>query len=408
MYKDAKISELMAIKIKDSVADTAEFDKMKEKNRFVSRPILSSKITDILNRTEAIGVYSIVYGANGAGKSTIVDSAIQGRRGVLKIEITSGSTVAGIMSELAKKTGTTKLDPQIADFRNALAISVGKEGILPTIIFEIEQSKGEEQRGAIQEVRSFAKQMCVVCNIILVLSEANAALQFGKDRRREEFIFVGDLSESEARDCLKALKVELPAADLKDLFDKVGTNPAALNRVKHLVKHEIDNVGTNPAALDRVKILVNPEGISLKELMALELSEAKEDLVAFPHQRVLRALKENPEGVSPDYFNRMKSEGVDLSVPKDVAVAMKVSNALTYRMDLQRYVIISRCHEVALESYEPAVPLPPIDLENQLKELKSQLRNEIKINQLQYIGLTLGLGLGLGWLGLGWLGLIKK
>lgn len=138
MFKDtSKISDRLAPKIKESIADTRVFDNMEKKGKFVCRPMLSLQIADILNRKEATGIYIVLYGANGVGKSTIVDSAIQGRRGVLRIKITPASTVVGIMNDVAKMTDTTKLNPQFNDLIDAMIIAGGTDGTVPTIIFDI-------------------------------------------------------------------------------------------------------------------------------------------------------------------------------------------------------------------------------------------------------------------------------
>jgi hypothetical protein len=46
----------------------------------------------------------------------------------------------------------------------------------------------------------------------------------------------------------------------------------------------------------------------------------------------------------------MKNKGVNLSNPRAVAVAMRDSNALTYRIELTKYVMLSRSYEVALRT----------------------------------------------------------
>lgn len=47
-------------------------------------------------------------------------------------------------------------------------------------------------------------------------------------------------------------------------------------------------------------------------------------------------LKENLYGVSPKYFNNLKNEGVDLSKPRAVGLALKDSNAIVYFYRLKR------------------------------------------------------------------------
>ena len=49
------------------------------------------------------------------------------------------------------------------------------------------------------------------------------------------------------------------------------------------------------------------------------LFDARQELVAFQHQQILKALKDHPEGVHPEDFNKLKYEGVDLSNPKAVS-----------------------------------------------------------------------------------------
>ena len=47
----------------------------------------------------------------------------------------------------------------------------------------------------IQEIRSLAKELSSVCSVILVLSEANAALEFSRGVYRETFIFVDEFAD---------------------------------------------------------------------------------------------------------------------------------------------------------------------------------------------------------------------
>jgi hypothetical protein len=72
-------------------------------------------------------------------------------------------------------------------------------------------------------------------------------------------------------------------------------------------------------------------------------------------QPILKALKKNPEGVSPEYFGKEEYKGIDLSNPVAVGTAMKGSNAILYDMEERRYKLISQAHKVALRSYEPIV-----------------------------------------------------
>ena len=53
------------------------------------------------------------------------------------------------------------------------------------------------------------------------------------------------------------------------------------------------------------------------------LFDARQELVAFQHQQILKALKDHPGGISPEFFNKFENKGVDLSKPKAVGVAMR-------------------------------------------------------------------------------------
>jgi hypothetical protein len=112
-----------------------------------------------------------------------------------------------------------------------------------------------------------------------------------------------------------------------------------------------DSVGTNAAQL----LNFVSQGESVDEFIAKELGNAEQDLAAFSLKPILKALKEHPEGVSPEYFEKEKYEGVDLSNPVAVGTAMKGSNAILYDMEARRYKLISQAHQVALRSYEPIV-----------------------------------------------------
>ena len=80
---------------------------------------------------------------------------------------------------------------------------------------------------------------------------------------------------------------------------------------------------------------------------------AEGDLVAFTHKPILTALKESPEGVRTKNFDCFKDEGVLLSAPKDVALAMKKVNAILYHFETQEYRLFSRAHKTAIKKYDP-------------------------------------------------------
>jgi hypothetical protein len=199
------------------------------------------------------------------------------------------------------------------------------------VVFEIERGEGAEQTACIRNVRSLSKMFAQVCNCIIILSEANTILVFGQDGAREQYILVPDLSDAEALEYVRARKGgDVDVKEMMCLFDSVGTNAAKLLRFVS-------------------------QGETVDDFIAKELGRARQDLVAFQLKPILKALKEHPEGVSPEYFRNEKYEGIDLSNPVAVGAAMKGSNAMLYDMEARRYKLISQAHTVALRNYEPIV-----------------------------------------------------
>ena len=97
--------------------------------------------------------------------------------------------------------------------------------------------------------------------------------------------------------------------------------------------------------------------MSVDEFIADRMEDAKQDLVAFPFQTILKALKEHPEGVPPKYFNNEEYKGTDLSSPVAVGAVMKAvqSNVVFYDMKTNVYKLNTQALEVALRSYEPII-----------------------------------------------------
>ena len=324
------ISDLLPSKIKGSEVRTPQYDGLIEDRLFVERPLLLHQIIDIMDRKKKNGKYFVLYGAKGVGKSTIVERAAKGRKGVIMLRITTAHSRDDVMGELAQNLNLAE-KPKTIDFIEALNKGTSSDGILPTIIIEVERAGSLDLSMGVHAARGVAKDLAAACNVIIVLSEANAVLEFGKDDDRENMIFIDELTEPEAQKYIVALGLKLSEVD---------------------VKYVIENVGTNPAALRSMQGWINDKK-SIHDFVAMKLAKARKLLMRFPHKAILNALKEHPEGISPEYFNNMKSEGVDLSDPVAVGVAMKKSNAIVYHMDSDKYMIISHCHQVALRSYDP-------------------------------------------------------
>ena len=78
------------------------------------------------------------------------------------------------------------------------------------------------------------------------------------------------------------------------------------------------------------------------------LRAAERDLAGFLHKPILKELKASPDGVSTVKFDSMEHKGVNLAEPKQVAVAMKMRNAIVYHLPSGEYRLASRAHRTAL------------------------------------------------------------
>lgn len=114
------------------------------------------------------------------------------------------------------------------------------------------------------------------------------------------------------------------------------------------------NIGTSTLALVNLARKVS-SACTLQDYVADVLEDARLSLAAFPHQQVLKALKDHPEGVSPAYFERESSKGVNLCNPADVEATMRSVNAIVYQRKPNKYMSVSMEHRTALQSYEPTI-----------------------------------------------------
>jgi hypothetical protein len=188
-------------------------------------------------------------------------------------------------------------------------------------------------------IKNFVKYLAVYANVIIVLSEANAGLVFGDDKR-QKIVWVGEMDTEEAKEYARKLHPDVSDADLNLLFDKVGKLPLDILNSMTALK----------------------EGIPVAQVIDDAVLAAKADLAAFKLKPILAALKASPDGVDVVAFDGVKYEGADLGAPKQVAVAMKETNCLIYHMPSKQYRLASRAHRTALMQYNPPVEVvsPPV------------------------------------------------
>ena len=301
------------------------------KAKYVSRPDVEAKIDNYFNSNNNSG-YCIIYGAKGVGKSEVVDHTAIGKRAVVKVPVTTVGTREDLVALVMKKLTGKKISLDI-DMLIEVLIKCNISGFVPTIIFDVERASSDDPV-VLQSVRSLAKALIGYCRCIIVLSEANAVLEFGKDKRREEFIFVDEMTELEAREFLKVRGATFSDEDMRYIFDSIGTSPVTL--IDLMSKMSVHN-------------------IPIRDFVDAVLRDAHQDLLKFQLQPILQALKEHPDGISPGYFSNKKYEGIDLSDQDAVGSAMKRSNAIIYRIELGKYQLMSVAHKTALKTYTPII-----------------------------------------------------
>jgi hypothetical protein len=290
-----------------------------------------------------------VYGAKGAGKSTLVDACASKRRGVVKVAVTQAQSrdeVITTINEAILGDHKVKADSKLTEV--ALLKAIKSCNPRPTVIFDVEQGGSPDQRLGLAAVRSLAKLFAQECAVLIVLSQPNAVIHFGADRDRESFIFVDEMSANEVSELFQN-QMQLNAHDGTSLDGRAFT-PAE-------IAHIVNNVGGNPATIEklliRVKFGANDQRVPLQRALDEIVEDAWTDLNTFPYQSLLKALKEQPDGVSAKSLVGTIEENAKLWVTSDVASGMNRSNAVVYRHELKRYELMSTAHKTALKMFTP-------------------------------------------------------
>jgi AAA+ ATPase superfamily predicted ATPase len=298
--------------------------------KYISRNNLESEL--LLNIKSPFGLYSIIYGPKGVGKSELVANTFTNKEGVVSVMVSSGKTKNDIILMLFRKLcgysndKVNNLEPEF------LIDAVKNCKVIPTFIFDVDRS-GSRASG-LYAVRSVAKMLSPFSNCFIIMEEPTDILDHnGRDDDRERFIYVDDLTEAEAREFLESKNVTLTDEQIQYTFNNIGTRATML---RNLVREAHDET-------------------SLKKFVEKKLEWAKSDLVSSSHHPILKALKDHPDGISPEYFHHQKYRGVDLSDPYAVGVSLNDSNVLCYRVELGLYKLMSKAHYNALKSYEPTI-----------------------------------------------------
>ena len=83
------LSEFLPSKIKSTIPSTSDYFQLKSDKEYTSRKSVETAILEFISRTKADGIYCIIYGSKGVGKTTVVEAVIHGRPGILKVRVTT-------------------------------------------------------------------------------------------------------------------------------------------------------------------------------------------------------------------------------------------------------------------------------------------------------------------------------
>ena len=298
---------------------------------YVTRPSLETKVLAVYENSHLKdGWYHIVYGVKGAGKTSIVQSVLGDKTGVVVVSVSNEDKTDAIVAKIQRACGmvphSSSTVKKIAD---AMQVAAEKRNGHPvTVVFEVE--RGSSSPKVLSLVKHTAKDFALVANVLIVLSEANAVLGFGDDKR-QKFILVGEMTREEARAYVQKRAPNISSEDFNKFADKCGTYPLILGSFCTSVC----------------------KGETVDEHIANVVDSARGDLEAFVHKPILAALKKSPGGVRSGNFVGVKHEGILLSEPKLVAPAMKLRNVIMYDFEARQYKLFSKAHETALKTFDP-------------------------------------------------------
>ena len=169
----------------------------------------------------------IVEGPKGCGKTTGVLLSLSGKPGVLRVEMTSeADACVEIAKALHMPDARTMTLTMLEDV--LLKANEAAKGARPTIVVEFARDPDREEYG--KEQVSVLKKVCVdkgLANVVIVLSDADAAFAMPKDFDRQNPIWLDDFTQADAHTFLDKLGAPEPR---DELLYQVGTRPMQLLR----------------------------------------------------------------------------------------------------------------------------------------------------------------------------------
>jgi hypothetical protein len=268
-----------------------------------------NKIEAMLKGEDSSKQYCVIAGPKGCGKSVAVAKLLKGRKYTLYVKVsnvcTSPTTLLALLWKVSKFPPNA--EPAEEDLIDAFD-SVRAKGEVPCVVFDVDRNQEPQVLGAVSKL---AKAFLGHAVSLIVVSEANAVLAFGRDHNRISIIWMGDFSVEESQEYLRKAQIvtEDNSKAIQDFIQEFGTRPAMMRRLRDDLKH----------------------GQTISEFTRKEKLAAEMSLYKFPLKIILNELKQHPEGVKVKSFGDQVEKDVHLAVVEEVAeMAMTDSDVIYY------------------------------------------------------------------------------
>jgi hypothetical protein len=267
-------------------------------------------IEDRLNGKDKSMQYDFIVGPKGCGKSVAIARLLKDRNYTIYVKVSSACTSPTVHFALLWTMCEFPAGAEPSEEHLIEAFdSVQAKGEIPCIVFDVDCNQESQVLGAVCKL---AKAFLDHAVSLIVVSEANAVLAFGKDHQRENIIWMEDFSTKECREYLEKAQVvtEDNRKEMQAFIEEFGTRPATMRRLTGALKRGDETISE----------------FTRKEELA-----AKVALGEFPLKSILKGLKQHPEGVKVESFADQVEKDVHLAVVKEVAeMAMSESDVIYY------------------------------------------------------------------------------
>lgn len=197
----------------------------KQRENYVNRPVLEEQILAIYyNVVSDSDSYTVVVGPSGSGKTFAVERTLQNKPGVVKILVTDEDNVGSIISKMLRCYSACVCDDVLIDLdalARLLRYTAGKQGgRRVTVVLDV--IRGPSGDAGLMMIKSIAKYLGGSANV-MVVTEGNAAIDFGDDRR-QDFLWVDGMTRDEATSLARKLFPPVSDSDLVLFYNQVHSH----------------------------------------------------------------------------------------------------------------------------------------------------------------------------------------